>query len=168
MVENLISIIIPVYNIKMHYLESCIDSILQQTYCQFEIVIVDDGSCRKCAAALENIKKKDDRIFVYHKKNEGVSVARNYGLKQSRGEYIIYADGDDLLMPYYLENGVKHLITNNADIVIGKIVNTKSRDISELQVSTKNKDQCLEKSDLIAFRQHVFSKKRKRLGKRLR
>ena len=124
MVENLISIIIPVYNIKMNYLESCIDSILQQTYCQFEIVIVDDGSCRKCAAALENIKKKDDRIFVYHKKNEGVSVARNYGLKQSRGEYIIYADGDDLLMPYYLENGVKHLIANNADIVIGKIVNT--------------------------------------------
>ena len=165
MVENLISIIIPVYNIKMNYLESCIDSILQQTYCQFEIVIVDDGSCRKCAAALENIKKKDDRIFVYHKKNEGVSVARNYGLKQSRGEYIIYADGDDLLMPYYLENGIKHLIANNADIVIGKIVNTKSRDISELQVSTKNKDQCLEKSDLIAFRQHVFSKKEKDWGK---
>ena len=68
-------------------------------------------------------------------------------------------------MPYYLENGVKHLIANNADIVIGKIVNTKSRDVSELQVSTKNKDQCLEKSDLIAFRQHVFSKKEKDWGK---
>lgn len=63
MVENLISIIIPVYNIKMNYLESCIDSILQQTYCQFEIVIVDDGSCRKCAAALENIKKNHTAEF---------------------------------------------------------------------------------------------------------
>lgn len=92
MVENLISVIIPVYNIKIDYLESCIDSILQQTYRRFEIIIVDDGSSSQCVKELDSIKKQDDRIFVYHKKNEGVSEARNIGLRHSKGEYIVYAD----------------------------------------------------------------------------
>ena len=68
MVENLISVIIPVYNIKMNDLEECIDSILQQTYYKFEVVIVDDGSCTECAEQLEKIKEKDSRIIVFHKK----------------------------------------------------------------------------------------------------
>lgn len=66
MVENLISVIIPVYNIKMNDLEECIDSILQQTYYKFEVVIVDDGSCTECAEQLEKIKEKDSRIIVFH------------------------------------------------------------------------------------------------------
>ena len=79
----------------MNDLEECIDSILQQTYYKFEVVIVDDGSCTECAEQLEKIKEKDSRIIVFHKKNEGVSVARNYGFEHSQGEYIVYADGDD-------------------------------------------------------------------------
>ena len=62
MVENLISVIIPVYNIKMNDLEECIDSILQQTYYKFEVVIVDDGSCTECAEQLEKIKEKEIEI----------------------------------------------------------------------------------------------------------
>lgn len=165
MVENLISVIIPVYNIKIDYLESCIDSILQQTYRRFEIIIVDDGSSSQCVKELDSIKKQDDRIFVYHKKNEGVSEARNIGLRHSKGEYIVYADGDDVLTPYYFESGIKRLKENGADIAIGKVISTTSRSISDFKPSVKIKESLLEKEDLIAFRQHVFSKKERDWGK---
>ena len=164
-VNGLISVIIPVYNIKIDYLESCIGSILQQTYCQFEIVIVDDGSCSKCAKELENVKRQDDRIFVYHKKNEGVSVARNFGLEHAKGEYIVYADGDDLLTPYYFENGIKKLEENRADIVIGKVVNTSNRDYSYSKQMSPVKTRVLKEEELLSFRQHVFSKKENDWGK---
>lgn len=164
-VENLISVIIPVYNIKIDYLESCIDSILQQTYYQFEIVIVDDGSCNECATELDNIKKRDSRIFVFHKENEGVSAARNYGVEHARGEYIIYADGDDLLMPYYFENGIKYLKENQADIVIGMVVNTSNRNSSYSKYKSPIRTRLLKKEDLISFRQHIFSKKENDWGK---
>lgn len=164
-VNDLISVIIPVYNIKIDYLESCIDSILQQTYCQFEVVIVNDGSCTECATQLEKIKEKDSRIFVFHKKNEGVSAARNFGLDHSRGEYIVYADGDDVLTPYYFEDGIRKLKENTADIVIGKIINTTSRSIFDFVSSPKGKEKLLEKKDLLDFRRHVFSKKEKDWGK---
>lgn len=165
MEENLISVIIPVYNIKMNYLENCIESILQQTYYQFEIVIVDDGSCTECAVQLEKIKEKDSRILVFHKKNEGVSVARNFGLEHSKGEYIVYADADDVLTPYYFEDGIKKLEENKADIVIGKILNTISRSIHNFAPSTKAREKIIEKKDLLDFRRHVFSKKEKDWGK---
>lgn len=164
-VENLISVIIPVYNIKIDYLESCIDSILQQTYRLFEIAIVDDGSCGKCATELENLKKKDNRIFVYHKKNEGVSVARNFGLEHARGEYIVYADGDDVLTPYYFESGIKKLKENRADIVIGKVISTMSRRNLDFVPLAEAKETLLGKGDLITFRQHIFSKKESDWGK---
>lgn len=165
MVENLISVIIPVYNIKMNDLEECIDSILQQTYYKFEVVIVDDGSCTECAEQLEKIKEKDSRIIVFHKKNEGVSVARNYEFEHSQGEYIVYADGDDVLTPYYFEDGIKNLKENRADIVIGKIMNTTNRTVHDFKPSTRVRKKLLEKNDLLAFRQHIFSKKEKDWGK---
>ena len=149
----------------MNDLEECIDSILQQTYYKFEVVIVDDGSCTECAEQLEKIKEKDSRIIVFHKKNEGVSVARNYGFEHSQGEYIVYADGDDVLTPYYFEDGIKNLKENRADIVIGKIMNTTNRTVHDFKPSTRVRKKLLEKNDLLAFRQHIFSKKEKDWGK---
>lgn len=164
-IENLISVIIPVYNIKINYLEDCIDSILSQTYNQFEIIIVDDGSNTECGRELDSIKEKDKRIYVFHKANEGVSVARNFGVSRSLGEYIVYADGDDILTPCYFENGMKCLKDNQADIVIGKVFNTTNRSACHSKRSKEVKSQILRKEDMIPFRRHIFSKSENDWGK---
>lgn len=151
----------------MNDLEECIDSILQQTYYKFEVVIVDDGSCTECAEQLEKIKEKDSRIIVFHKKNEGVSVARNYGFEHSQGEYIVYADGDDVLTPYYFEDGIKNLKENRADIVIGKIMNTTNRTVHDFKPSTRVRKKLLEKMIYSRFA-NIFSRKKKKTGEKMK
>lgn len=89
-----ISIIIPVYNVE-RYLKQCVDSILNQTYRNFEIILVDDGSSDNSSEICDGYKIIDDRVKVIHKENEGVSVARNIGLKFTSGEYIAFVDSDD-------------------------------------------------------------------------
>lgn len=89
-----VSIIIPVYNTG-HYLYKCVDSILYQTYKDIEVIIVDDGSCEETALICDEIAAKDNRIRLIHKKNEGVSIARNIGLSMVTGEYVGFVDSDD-------------------------------------------------------------------------
>jgi glycosyltransferase involved in cell wall biosynthesis len=91
------SVIIPIYNVE-NYLEQCIDSVLSQTYVDFEIILVDDGSSDSCPSICENYARRDNRISVIHKPNGGLSDARNRGLKMAKGEYLIFLDSDD----YYL------------------------------------------------------------------
>lgn len=88
------SIIVPIYNVEK-YLNKCIDSILSQTYTNFELILVDDGSPDNCPAICDEYAKKDSRIIVIHKENGGVSSARNAGIRQSIGDYILFIDGDD-------------------------------------------------------------------------
>ncbi|MBQ8830080.1 MAG: glycosyltransferase [Oscillospiraceae bacterium] len=94
----MISIIIPVYNTK-HYLESCVESILKQTYRDFEIIFVDDGSTDGSAEILDTFAEKDERIRVIHQVNAGVSSARNRGINEARGDYLSFVDSDDTLEP---------------------------------------------------------------------
>lgn len=97
----LISIIVPVYNVEQ-YLPGCIRSILRQTYQDFELILVDDGSPDRCGEICEEFAKEDSRITVLHQPNEGVSRARNAGMDHARGEWVCFIDADDLVTPGYL------------------------------------------------------------------
>ena len=92
--QELISVIIPVYNIK-EYLERCVDSVLAQTWGRLEILLVDDGSTDGTEKLVDELRKKDSRIRVFHKPNGGSSSARNLGISLARGRYIAYLDADD-------------------------------------------------------------------------
>ena len=98
----LISIIIPAYNVEQ-YLTACL-SIEQQTYQNFEVILIDDGSIDSTGAMCDTVATKDDRFKVIHQKNQGVSVARNKGIEKARGEYIAFIDSDDKITPEYLSS----------------------------------------------------------------
>lgn len=116
--EQLVSIIVPVYNVE-HYLKRCVDSILQQTYTNIELILVDDGSTDKSGKICDTYCAADDRITVIHQKNKGNSSARNNGYQQSTGEYFMFVDSDDSLSKQAITELVEAAETNNADIVIG-------------------------------------------------
>lgn len=92
--EKKISIIIPIYNVEK-YLPACVESILQQTYKNLEVILVDDGSPDRCPAICDDLAQKDDRIRVIHQKNKGLSGARNTGIENAQGDYLIFVDSDD-------------------------------------------------------------------------
>ncbi|MFT9493367.1 glycosyltransferase, partial [Anaerosolibacter sp.] len=91
-----LSIVVPIFNVE-DYLPACIDSILNQTYTDFELILVNDGSIDKCEEICVEYKKKDARIKVIHKKNGGVSSARNVGIQIAEGEYLAFVDPDDTI-----------------------------------------------------------------------
>lgn len=97
-----ISIIVPVYNVEK-YLPQCIDSILIQTFTNFELLLIDDGSTDSSGKICDEYAKKDPRVIVFHKNNGGVSSARNIGIDHAKGEWITFADSDDWLEPQYCQ-----------------------------------------------------------------
>lgn len=111
-----ISIIIPVYNIEK-YIEECILSILNQTYKNFELILINDGSKDKSGEICDKFKK-DSRVKIFHKKNGGVSSARNIGIENATGEYLLFVDGDDCLEKNTLEV-IKDKIENNDMLIYG-------------------------------------------------
>lgn len=114
---DLISIIVPVYKVEK-YLRECIDSILSQTYENFELILVDDGSPDNSGKICDEYAEKDKRIKVLHKENGGVSSARNLGLDNANGEYVTFIDSDDFVDKRYLEVLCTNLKENNADISV--------------------------------------------------
>ena len=112
-----ISIVVPVYNAET-YIGKCLDSILSQPYNDYEILLIDDGSCDLSGAILDDYTNKDSRIRVFHKKNGGVSSARNLGLDNSNGDYITFVDADDYLLPNTITNNLfQNGIAINSDII---------------------------------------------------
>ncbi|MBC2324962.1 glycosyltransferase family 2 protein [Listeria booriae] len=111
-----VSIIIPVYNIEK-YVERCLDSILAQTYPHFEVIVVDDGATDRSAQLAAKYVLRDTRVRLLHKTNGGQASARNLGLGQANGEYLLMVDGDDYLLPDLLEKCVEKLELG-ADIVV--------------------------------------------------
>ncbi|MGL5933455.1 MAG: glycosyltransferase family 2 protein [Cetobacterium sp.] len=95
-----ISIVVPVYNVEK-YLEQCLDSILAQTFENFEVILVNDGSTDSSGEICDRYTELDKRVKVYHKKNEGVSSARNMGVEKSKGKYLIFIDSDDYITANY-------------------------------------------------------------------
>ena len=115
---ELISVIVPIYNTEK-YLVECIESIREQTYSNIEIILVDDGSTDASIEICDEFSKKDSRVRVFHKENEGSVVAKNFGIQQSKGEYIILVDSDDTVSDKMIEVLYTHIKEKNADIAIG-------------------------------------------------
>lgn len=116
MTNPFFSIVIPVYN-TAPYLRECLDSVLAQTYVDFEALLVDDGSTDESGSICDEYSSKDSRIKVIHQQNQGVSAARNTALEISRGEYIGFVDSDDTCLPGMLSHYYELIKTNGADIV---------------------------------------------------
>lgn len=141
--QPLISIIIPVYNVEK-FLAKCLDSILSQTYTNWEAILVDDGSPDDCGKICDEYAAKDKRFKVIHQTNGGVSVARQTGLDNATGDYIIHCDPDDWIEPTMLGDMFECAIANNADIVIcdmtihkGKLIEYSSQNLPENITSKK-------------------------------
>lgn len=111
-----ISIIIPVYKVEK-YIEECLNSILNQTFTDFEVILVDDGSPDNSGAICDKYAEADHRFRVIHKENEGVGAARNTGLDIAQGKYVVFVDSDDFCDTSYLENFTKGS-NNDSDLVI--------------------------------------------------
>lgn len=112
-----ISVIVPVYNVET-WLPACVESLLAQTFTDFELILVDDGSPDGCPALCDEYQARDSRIRVIHQKNGGLSAARNAGLKIARGETIAFVDADDVVDPTYLEQLFSALCDSDADMAI--------------------------------------------------
>ena len=114
----MISVIVPVYNVEK-YLEQCIDSLLSQTYQNFEIILVDDGSTDSSGKICDIYEENNENIKVIHKKNEGLGFARNTGLLYATGEYVTFIDSDDYADKYLLEDLYNGSLETDVDVCIG-------------------------------------------------
>lgn len=148
-----ISIIVPVYNAEK-YIHRCIDSLLAQTFSNFELLLVDDGSPDNSGAICDEYAKKDDRIKVFHKENGGVASARQFGIDNACGEYTIHADPDDWAEPGMLEELYKKAKETDADMVICDFyVDTLKESVYRSQkVSAETSQEVLD--DLLFHRLH--------------
>lgn len=151
-----ISVIIPVYN-KARYIEKTINSILNQTYTNFELVIIDDGSNDGSEKICDEYSKKDSRIKVIHLKNGGVSNARNIGLSIAKGKYIQFIDSDDYIDKNMFDNLATIMDKYNPDIVMSGItkVNHQNEDIKEILPKLKGMKTRLEMLENFAEEQHT-------------
>ncbi|SDX70108.1 Glycosyltransferase involved in cell wall bisynthesis [Ruminococcaceae bacterium YAD3003] len=129
--NNKVSIIVPVYNVE-NYIYECVNSLMHQDYNNIEIILVDDGSPDKSGEILDRLKLLDERIIVVHKLNEGVSSARNAGLKIASGDYLMFVDGDDWVDPNYVSYFLSLVKNNKCMIGINRnnyyVNNSKSSD----------------------------------------
>ena len=116
-----ISIIVPVYNVEK-YLNKCVNSILNQTYKNIEVILVDDGSPDNCGKICNDYAEKDNRVKVIHKKNGGLSDARNVGIKIANGDYLGFVDSDDWIEPQMYQRLIENAVKYNADISVGGVV----------------------------------------------
>lgn len=132
------SVIVPVYKVE-EYLPSCIESVLHQTFSDFELILVNDGSPDRCGEICESFKKKDSRIKVIHKQNGGLASARKAGIQVAEGDYVFNLDSDDLIENDTLEYAYNKIIDTNCEIVAfsyrwvrdGKTVNITNDGIDE-------------------------------------
>ena len=127
-----ISIIVPVYKVEK-YLDRCVESILAQTFSDFEVILIDDGSPDDCPVMCDEWAKNDARIRVIHQSNHGQAAARNRALDVAEGNYICFIDSDDYVHPKFLEILYNNLISSNADVSVCSYKRTnKSNDVNNV------------------------------------
>lgn len=114
----LISVVVPVYNVSL-YLSECIESILHQTYKNLEIILVDDGSTDGSGQICDSFLKVDNRVKVFHKKNSGLGLTRNFGIQHAKGEYLSFVDSDDFAEPEMIEKLISAVNKSKAELIIG-------------------------------------------------
>lgn len=144
--NDLISIVLPIYKVE-NYIKKCIESVINQTYKNLEIILVDDGSPDNCGKICDEYAQKDDRIKVIHKKKGGLSDARNVGIKSAMGKYIAFIDPDDFVDYNYIKILYKNILETDSDISIcsfreifenekiefGKINNTNVKSFNKIE-----------------------------------
>lgn len=143
MERKLVTVVIPVYNVEK-YLNCCIDSVVRQTYKNLDIILVDDGSPDQCPKMCDDWAKKDARIRVIHKKNEGLGMARNTGIEYAKGQYICFFDSDDYIEVDTIQKSLELAEKEQADIVIFGMANVDNTG------TITNK--CLPANEIICFR----------------
>ena len=134
---EIISVIVPVYNVEK-YLDKCVQSILNQTYDNLELILVDDGSTDNSANICDKYIKLDSRIKVIHKENGGVSSARNKGLDIAKGEFILFIDSDDCIHPQMIEVLYEGIKKNNSDISICEYKSYQENEFIEKNIYNKD------------------------------
>lgn len=133
-----LSIIVPVYKVEQ-YINKCIDSILNQTFTDFELILVDDGSTDNCGKICDKYAKKDERVRVIHKENSGLSDARNTGIEVATGEIIGFIDSDDWIEPCMYAEMLNYMEENNLDIVCADTNQVKEGKVKFKPRYSKNK-----------------------------
>lgn len=128
-----VSIIIPFYNTPKKEFRRCIKSIIEQTNGDFEVIVVNDGSKKEYADVLKKVTESDERIRLINKINEGSAVARNIGIREANGDYIMFVDSDDVITRFCLEEAAKIVEISNPDLIIGGC-----RKFSEFEIDSVN------------------------------
>lgn len=140
--ETAISVIVPVYRVEK-YLPACIDSILNQTFTDFELILVDDGSPDRCPEICDETAKRDARVRVIHQANQGLSAARNAGIEAARGAWLSFVDSDDYIAPQFYEKLYQTAQRTDADCVMCSVQNVdesgKSIDSALMRVADEVK-----------------------------
>lgn len=152
--NEMVSVVVPIYGVE-DYLENCVNSILNQTYKNIEIILVDDGSPDKCGKICDDYAILDSRVKVLHKKNGGLSDARNVGIEVACGKYITFIDSDDYISEDYISVLLKSLMEEDADISICKLKATSN--LKE-DVSSKTQEGIFIYSTETAIEEMLYSK----------
>ncbi len=118
-----ISVIVPIYNVEK-YLDRCLDTIKNQTFVDFEVLLINDGTPDRSMDIAEKYADEDSRFIIYNKTNGGLSDARNYGIDRARGEFLVFVDSDDYLHEDYLKTMYEDCISNNADMAYCRFKHT--------------------------------------------
>lgn len=159
----MISVIIPVYRVEP-YLDRCVQSIVEQTYTNLEIILVDDGSPDHCPAMCDAWAERDSRIKVVHKKNGGLSDARNAGMKLATGEYIVFVDSDDWVSDRYVQELYEAACATGSDICECEIIKTDGKLVLE-EINARSTPVCYAPEKALelliqdtVFHQYVWNK----------
>ncbi len=157
--NQLISVIVPVYKVEK-YLDRCIESIVNQTYKNLEIILVDDGSPDNCPAICDSWSKKDDRIKVIHKPNGGLSDARNAGLKIASGDFIAFVDSDDHIKPNTYESLINKQKESDSDLTFCKYIYSYEKDNTIINVDELDLKLLCENRDISHFYHRATTNKK--------
>ena len=145
-----ISIIIPIYNSEK-YIENCLNSLINQTFKNFEIICVNDGSTDNTLKILKFFEKQDKRIHVYNQNNKGAGIARNYGMEKSKGEYLMFLDSDDIFENIMLEELYLKIKNNDLEIVICNSINFENNNWKKKKIIKKFYDDILYNETFSSF-----------------
>jgi len=143
-----LSVIVPIYNVE-EYLEQCIESILNQPYTDFELILVNDGSPDNCGAICDVYALKDERIKVIHKVNGGLSSARNAGIDIAQGEYLSFIDSDDFVSDDYYQMNMEYLLTHPQTNIL--ILQVCHYDNNKNEVVINEKKELIGRNDIVNF-----------------
>ncbi len=155
---KMISVIVPMYNAE-EYIDACVESILAQTYKNFELIIIDDGSIDRSSLMIDSYTYNDERVRIVHRENEGAAVARNIGVKYAKGDFVCFIDADDTVDSTYLSYLAELIAEYNADIAICGYRNVFNEDCLENEAVEKVRKSMtgIEAMEDLLYQRHFMS-----------